>query len=410
LQRFCLGFVYVEIRHGMYGLPQAGRLANDQHVAFLAPHGYKPCALTPGLWQHTTQNIIFSLLVDDFGIRYSTRADADHLIATLKSTYEVSLDWTGSQYCGLSLNWDYLARTCDMSMPEYIERPCTGSNTLQHSSPSEHAAPHPWLRPNNGAKTQFAIAPDDTPSLNVANKTSILEVLGTLLFYARAINSTMLLTAIGELATEQSQATQTTMEKLSQLLNYCAAHPDATIRYSASNMLLAVESDASYLSVAKVRSCAAGYFSLIDKVASSTGQYKPNGAVHILVCHIMREVLSSAAEAELGALFHNGKEACPLRIALDEMGHLQPATPMATDISTASGIATDTVKQKCSKVIDTCGSTGSATVFAKVNSPFSGTIATEPCRLHLQTSRGVAPSSNSINVFVLADESCQKLF
>ena len=68
----------------------------------------------------------------------------------------------------------------------------------------------------------------------------------------------------------------------------------------------------SYLSVAKVCSCAAGYFSLIDKVASSTGQYKPNGAVLILVCHIMCEVLSSAAEAELGALFHNGKEACPL--------------------------------------------------------------------------------------------------
>jgi hypothetical protein len=66
----------------------------------------------------------------------------------------------------------------------------------------------------------------------------------------------------------------------------------------------------------------------------------------------MREVLSSAAEAELGALFHNGKEACPLRIALEEMGHPQPATPMATDNNTASGIATDTVKQKRSKAID----------------------------------------------------------
>ena len=66
----------------------------------------------------------------------------------------------------------------------------------------------------------------------------------------------------------------------------------------------------------------------------------------------MREVLSSAAEAELGALFHNGKEACPLRIALEEMGHPQPATPMATDNYTASGIATDTVKQKRSKAID----------------------------------------------------------
>jgi hypothetical protein len=68
----------------------------------------------------------------------------------------------------------------------------------------------------------------------------------------------------------------------------------------------------------------------------------------------MREVLSRAAKAELGALFHNGKEACPLRIALEEMGHPQPATPMATDSNTASGIATDTVKQKRTKVIDIC--------------------------------------------------------
>jgi hypothetical protein len=66
----------------------------------------------------------------------------------------------------------------------------------------------------------------------------------------------------------------------------------------------------------------------------------------------MREVLSSASEAELGALFHNGKEACPIRIALTEMGHPQPATPMATDNTTASGIANETVKQKRSKAID----------------------------------------------------------
>lgn len=66
----------------------------------------------------------------------------------------------------------------------------------------------------------------------------------------------------------------------------------------------------------------------------------------------MREVVSSAAEAELGALFHNGKDACPIRIALEEMGHPQGPTPIVTDNSTASGIANDTVKQKRSKAID----------------------------------------------------------
>ena len=141
------------------------------------------------------------------------------------------------------------------------------------------------------------------------------------------------------------------MDKLTQLLNYCASHPDATIRFTASDMLLAIESDASYLSVTKGRSRAAGFFFLTNHRATSADAFKSNGAVHIL-CHIMREVLSSAAEAELGALFHNGKEACPLRIALEEMGHPQPATPITTDNNTASGIATDSVKQKRSKAID----------------------------------------------------------
>jgi hypothetical protein len=66
----------------------------------------------------------------------------------------------------------------------------------------------------------------------------------------------------------------------------------------------------------------------------------------------MREVVSSAAEAELAALFHNGKDACPIRVCLEELGHPQPPTPIKTDNSTATGIANDTVKQKRSKAID----------------------------------------------------------
>jgi hypothetical protein len=66
----------------------------------------------------------------------------------------------------------------------------------------------------------------------------------------------------------------------------------------------------------------------------------------------MREVLSSAAEAELADLFLNGKETCPLCACLQELGHPQPPTPLQTDNSTASGIANDSVKQKRSKAID----------------------------------------------------------
>ncbi|KAI2503406.1 Reverse transcriptase (RNA-dependent DNA polymerase) [Fragilaria crotonensis] len=201
----------------------------------------------------------------------------------------------------------------------YLGTPCPASIAHQTRTFSP-----PWQKPNYGAKTQFAIVPDDATALDATDKRRILEVLGTLLFYARAIDST-LLTAIGELATEQSEGTKTTMEKLSQLLNYCATHPNATVRFTASDMILAVESDASYLSVVKARSRAAGYFYLTTAPVTSTAALKPNGAVHVL-CHIMREVLSSAAEAELGALFHNGKEACPSALLLKKWAipSLQP--------------------------------------------------------------------------------------
>ena len=66
----------------------------------------------------------------------------------------------------------------------------------------------------------------------------------------------------------------------------------------------------------------------------------------------MREVLSSAAEAELGALFHNGKSAAPMRATLEELGHKQPPTPLQTDNITAIGIASDNIKQKRSKAMD----------------------------------------------------------
>jgi len=160
---------------------------------------------------------------------------------------------------------------------------------------------------------------------------------------------------LGTLATQQAHGTQATMEALTQLLNYCATHPHAVIRYQASDMVLWTHSDASYLTAPKGRSRAAGYCFLSErpsKPPTATDEPPPdNGPVHVL-CQIMKQVVASAAEAELGALFLNAQTICPFRIALEELGHPQPATPLQTDNSTASGIANDTVKQKRSKAID----------------------------------------------------------
>jgi len=113
------GHLYAEVRKGMYGLPEAGRLANDRLTKFLAPFGYAPVPITPGLWQHKTQNIAFTLVVDDFGVKYSDQRDAEHLMATLSQQYTASQDWEGTQYLGLTLEWDYENHTCDILMPVY---------------------------------------------------------------------------------------------------------------------------------------------------------------------------------------------------------------------------------------------------------------------------------------------------
>jgi hypothetical protein len=99
------GKVYIEIQKGMYGLPQAGILANELLQRNLAKDGYRPTQHTHGLWTHDTRPISFLLVVDDFGVKYVGREHAEHLMACIKKNYNISSDWNGRAYCGLTLDW-----------------------------------------------------------------------------------------------------------------------------------------------------------------------------------------------------------------------------------------------------------------------------------------------------------------
>jgi hypothetical protein len=77
------GHVYIEVQKGMYGLPQAGILANQLLVRRLAIHGYHQTKSTPGIWRHATRPIQFTLLVDDFGVQYVGKEHAQNLIDAL---------------------------------------------------------------------------------------------------------------------------------------------------------------------------------------------------------------------------------------------------------------------------------------------------------------------------------------
>jgi hypothetical protein len=148
----------------MYGLPQAGILANELLQRNHAKDGYQPTPRTHGLWAHDTRPILFSLVVDDFGVKYVGREHVERLMACIKKNYNISSDWEGGAYCGLILDWDYEKRTVDLSMPGCIK---AALHKYQHPAPEcpEHT-PHMWNPPIYGAKTQFVDDKTNSPALS----------------------------------------------------------------------------------------------------------------------------------------------------------------------------------------------------------------------------------------------------
>ena len=338
------GYVFVAVKRGMYGLPQAGILAQELLEKRLNAEGYHQSKLTPGLWTHEWRPICFTLVVDVFGVKYVGEEHVLHLFNTIKEHYDVTTDWTGTRYLGLTLDWDYAQKQVHMSMPEYVPDALV---RFKHERPRRtQTAPHASIPITYGAKQQYAPAEAEANELDKKGKLFVQQVLGTFLYYARAVDCTMLV-ALSAIAAEQARPTEVTMRKVDQFLDYAACNPSAIVTYRASDMVLTVHSDASYLSESKARSQAGGHFFL-----SNNAQFPANnGAVHT-VAQLIKAVMSSAAEAEIGAMFVNARDAVPACRTLEEMGHPQPKTPMQTDNAAAHMVVSNNVQPKRTKAMD----------------------------------------------------------
>jgi hypothetical protein len=303
------------------------------------------------VWRHNTRRTTFTLAVDDFGIKYFCKVDADHLFSALKDKYALTQDWSGNNYLGMTLDWNYTAVRpyVDVSMPKFVDK---GRSKYQHSSPkfAQHA-PHLWSTPVYGQKVQYA--PTDTSSLlNKKGTTRVQGVSGTFLFYGRAIDYTIL-PALNQISNNQARPTEITSKAFDNLIDYLATHPDAVIRFYASGMCLCIVSDAAYLVLPDARSRCTGLFFLSDHSTTTPPQTATNGAVHVL-CKTIRGVPAPAAEAETIGLFMNAQEDIPMITALEEMVHKQPlnGTPLETNNSTANCILKAQVRMKLSKAFD----------------------------------------------------------
>jgi hypothetical protein len=116
------GYIYCKIQKGMYGLPQAKIIAQELLQECLVKVGYHQSKIIPGLWTHKTRKICFTLVVDNFAIKYTKLEDAQHLIKALKKDYIITVDWDAKKYIRLTIEWDYVNRKVHVHMPGYLSK------------------------------------------------------------------------------------------------------------------------------------------------------------------------------------------------------------------------------------------------------------------------------------------------
>ena len=337
------GSIYIQANRGMYGLPQSGLLANELLEKRLNKHGYRQSKLVPGLWKHDTRPIQFTLVVDDFGVKYTDKNDVLHLQRVLEEDYKITTDWDGNRYIGITIDWDYKRRQVHLSMPGYIKAALT---LFQHKPRNKQHSPFQSTPIQYGATTQYATTASTAQPVDAKTKKFIQQVCGKFLFLGRAVDST-LLCPISAIASQSSAPTEDTLEQTLQLLDYLGTQEEAVLTYTASDMMLAVHSDASYLSEPKARSRAGGHFFM-----SSNATIPQNNGAVLNIAHIIKHVMTSATEAELAALYIMAREAVYMRIILEEMGHKQPPTPLQTDNSMAEAVINGKITPKRTKAMD----------------------------------------------------------
>ena len=173
--------------------------------------------------------------------------------------------------------------------------------------------------------------------------------MGTFLYYSLGIDSIILVT-LNKIGGQQSTATTDTETKLAKLMDYLHTHPDAVVRFHASNMILYIESDAASLVLPKTHSRVVSILYLSNATA---GRPTLNGAIQV-ICKTLQNVVSSASKAETGGIFVGGQQAVPIITALSVLSHEQPAsgTRISTKNCTSKGVLTANLRHKLSNAFD----------------------------------------------------------
>jgi hypothetical protein len=166
----------------MYGLLQTGIIVQELLAKRLKEHGYNQSETMPGLWTHEWHPITFSLVVNNFGVKYIREEHAQHLLQMVQNYYTCSFEKEGERYCGLTIKWDYAGKKVQLLMSSYVEK---ALKCFQHPPPIvPQDQPHQHVKKMYGVKVQPANPLNTSPPLDKAGKKFIQEVTGVFVYLA----------------------------------------------------------------------------------------------------------------------------------------------------------------------------------------------------------------------------------
>ena len=224
--------------------------------------------------------------------------------------YPIKINWEPDFDLGMTMEWNYTNKTVTLSMSGYVKEALL--KFQRACGKVKCPSPSPYTTPQYGIKVQLAKIDESEPMNNKQTKL-LQQVCRTFLYYARAVDCTML-NAPNDLETKVKNGKQQTAKALTRFLNYFAANPDSKVTYRASDMILHNHSDTSYLVASEAQSRAGGFTFLGNKEDNTQ---IINGPIAI-IAKIIKVVMASAAEAEVGALYMNAQALIPLQIMCEE--------------------------------------------------------------------------------------------
>ncbi len=168
---------------------------------------------------------MFCLALRDVGIKVTNMHDMDHLINSLKEHNTVAVDMVGSLFCHIQLTWNYAQGHTDCHTPGYINKVLT---KYQHPTPvSPQHAPYKAAPIQYGAQVQ-RVEVNTTQPLTPKEIKHVQDIIGTLLYYARVVDPTLLAT-LSAIAAQQSNSRWAVADACHQHLDYVATHTNAGI-------------------------------------------------------------------------------------------------------------------------------------------------------------------------------------